>query len=851
MSRSSAGTARRAPGRPAGSSRDRIHVQSRGRPFAEPRSRWPLTAACARRLAVVIGVVTILSSSPATLVADVGDSPPEPVRLQDSCPRNPWLARQPESLARIWYGIDDIRVADVDGDGRDEILGSASLPDGGAFVVVRTTGERIGVPTIVPMPGGSGRLTPADLDGDGDFDVIVQRVFPGLLTALLGDGRGSFSVAWTRPIESSVGQVDVHRREDGTRSILVPSASEGLLEILLDASGLPVDERVLSEDFTTHAVLVDVDGDGRRDLVSGRAFLAGTWRLRRGQAGDAWSEPEILVIDVNPSSRIEVVDLDADGRDDLLTVPPPGVVGRVRIYPNSASGVFGEPVVLSGPVDAPDPTRIATAADVDRDGDLDIVTEFRQAPGPLGAIEIHANDGTGGFTFAGWRPWSGRSAIAAGNLDGDGFADVVGVRDEVGQQGRLAVLMGSAEAWPGQQAAIPGWRDAAAPVLDRAGRADLLTVRGRTMRLERWSEWPVAAFGIVQEALLPVDEDATLDRLLPMKSPGHAVVIMNDAEPRHEVFVVRADDRELTVAATIPVDAFESPAATGDLDGDGVEDLVVLRHGSTGPFGVRIVSLAGDAPRTIAEWGLQGAPGPTTVGDLDRDGTEDLIVLTRAGSVGAGRIEVAWGVPGGGPPSAPRTVLELDATDVRGLAVADWDEDGTPDVIVGDQPWLVARGLGRRTFELAEMQPFPPDPIGVEVIDVDGDGRQDAFGGWSVAYATGDPGVITSVPRTMWLPAQSAGQRLADVDGDEHMDIVWSASGMVGVVFAGACPIESCRGDLDADGTIDFDDLLHLIGPVDPARGTPELVWDLDGDGDRDGDDLIVLVTNWGDCRVR
>jgi len=612
-----------------------------------------------------------------------------------------------------------------------------------------------------------------------------------------------------------------------------------------------VDERVLSRDFTTHAVLVDVDGDGRRDLVSGRAFLPGTWRLRRGQPEDEWSEPEILVMDVSPGSRIEVVDLDADGRDDLLTVPPPGAGGRIRIYPNSASGVFEEPVVLSGPVATPGQTRIATAADVDRDGDLDIVTEYTQAPGPLGAIEIYANDGTGGFTFAGWRPWTGRSAIAAGDLDGDGAADVVGVREEVAQQGRLSVLMGSTEAWPGQQAAIPGRRDAAVPVLDPAGRADLLTVRGRTMRLERWSDWPVAAFGIVQEAMLPVDEDAMPDRLLPMDSAGRAVVIMSDADPGHDVFVVRADDRELTVAAMIPVDVVESPAATGDLDGDGVEDLVVLRQGSTEPFGVRIVSLAGDAPRTIAEWRLRGRPGPTTVGDLDGDGAQDLIIRTREGSSGAGRIEVAWAVPGGGPPSAPRTILGLDATDVRGLAVADWDGDGTPDLIVGEQPWLVARGIGRRTFELVEMQPFPPDPMGVQVIDVDADGRQDAFGGWSVAYATGDPGVITSVPRTMWLPAPSAEQRLADVDGDGTMDIVWSAYGMVGVVFARPCPIRSCRGDLDADGTIDFDDLLDLLGPVDPARGTPELVWDLDGDGDRDGDDVIVLITNWGDCRVR
>ncbi len=64
------------------------------------------------------------------------------------------------------------------------------------------------------------------------------------------------------------------------------------------------------------------------------------------------------------------------------------------------------------------------------------------------------------------------------------------------------------------------------------------------------------------------------------------------------------------------------------------------------------------------------------------------------------------------------------------------------------------------------------------------------------------------------------------------------------------CDIEppSCPGDVDGDGTVDFQDLLSLLsdfGPCEP--GTP-CDADFDGNGSVDFQDLLTLVSAFGDC---
>lgn len=72
-----------------------------------------------------------------------------------------------------------------------------------------------------------------------------------------------------------------------------------------------------------------------------------------------------------------------------------------------------------------------------------------------------------------------------------------------------------------------------------------------------------------------------------------------------------------------------------------------------------------------------------------------------------------------------------------------------------------------------------------------------------------------------------------------------------GDLTAGAFQIEHClcRGDLDASGAVDFDDLLRVLadwGPV--ASCPPHAPADLDKDCDVGFNDLLIVLNAWGPC---
>ena len=63
--------------------------------------------------------------------------------------------------------------------------------------------------------------------------------------------------------------------------------------------------------------------------------------------------------------------------------------------------------------------------------------------------------------------------------------------------------------------------------------------------------------------------------------------------------------------------------------------------------------------------------------------------------------------------------------------------------------------------------------------------------------------------------------------------------GRTGIVYR----ITNAPGDVDADGDVDVDDLLGLIGTWGSCDGCPA---DFDGDGDVDIDDLLVVLGQYG-----
>ncbi|GAA3839664.1 hypothetical protein GCM10022243_02570 [Saccharothrix violaceirubra] len=172
------------------------------------------------------------------------------------------------------------------------------------------------------------RLQLADLDGDGRSDLI--RIEPnGTLTAWWNNN--AFAGQWNSPVNiGGVGSTD-----------------------------------------HTRLRFADLDGDGRADLVRVEADGALTaWRNLNAFAGQ-WSAPtNIGGVGSTDHTRLRFADLDADGRSDLIRIEANGTL--TGWWNNNAlAGQWNSPVNIGG-LGAVDHTRVELA-DLDADGKADIV----------------------------------------------------------------------------------------------------------------------------------------------------------------------------------------------------------------------------------------------------------------------------------------------------------------------------------------------------------------------------------------------------------------------------------------------------------------------------------------------
>ncbi len=263
----------------------------------------------------------------------------------------------------------------------------------------------------------------------------------------------------------------------------------------------------------------------------------------------------------------------------------------------------------------------------------------------------------------------------------------------------------------------------------------------------------------------------------------------------------------------------KSVAGGGDVDGDGLDDMVLggelfTYDGEAEDFrqGRAYLVLGSEAPPAALADADAALDGPdayggvgkaAALGDLDGDGYADALLGAPYGCSYAGCVYALSGGVGGGGWTSPLADaplrLEGEATyDVFGwqLAATDLDGDGADEIVVGaplsDRAYASggAVWIYRGADELAVLDgPWDDWQLGSGVLggdDLDGDGREELLLG-AVASWTG---LHTKAGR-YWLlggadtPPASLSEARAVIHGAAVKDYLGSAAAM---------------GDLDADG---------------------------------------------------
>ncbi|MEM7309450.1 MAG: VCBS repeat-containing protein [Planctomycetota bacterium] len=709
---------------------------------------------------------------------------------------------------------------------------------------------------MVPAGASVGtRLEAADVDGDGEFDLVAANWnAPNLL--LLGDGNGRFDLRSLPP---------------------TPAPSNNSRDVALG----------------------DVDGDGDVDLLFGNSAslegdpLVGQDRLLLGDGlGGFVDATAQLPVQQISSVGVDLGDVDLDGDLDAAVAytttydvysPQPSVV-----LTNGGAGVFAVGTAFRSPAEASHDLRLA---DLDEDGDLDLLEVLLNS-----APRVYRNAGTGRFTevpgaFPQLTP--GGFHIELGDVDGDADLDLLGFDGLVrlwlndgsgvfaGARGRLPVPAGDAHA--GTLADLDGDGDLDVAVGLRQG------VEARRVPDELYVNDGLGFFSDASERLpdpptdgsdylaLDVDGDLDVDLLQVQTTAkqGFVRLFLSDG--------VAFEDVTSPLGAVGPAFA----VAVDDLDGDGDLDALV---GSSGP-GPWLLRNAGAGELVPESLGLADAPFTTiALGDVDADGDVDALLARSeerlylndglAGFTPGAALPAASGMTedallldldadgdldaflassGGLVFAAPDRLLLGDGTGAfsdgsaslsapvrasHAVAAGDVDLDGDVDLLIGatgPNELLLGDGAGGFVSAAGQLPGDSLSTLSVALADVDGDGDLDALLGNDDGLSGTGQNQLHLGDGTGWFvdaPGQvpaalgdSRGLAIGDPDGDGDID----------AYFANGFDVDAQVDELwRNDGGGNF-----TLGALAPVVGSGEAVAfaDLDGDGDDDalvcGQDLL------------
>jgi hypothetical protein len=181
-----------------------------------------------------------------------------------------------------------------------------------------------------------------------------------------------------------------------------------------------------------------------------------------------------------------------------------------------------------------------------------------------------------------------------------------------------------------------------------------------------------------------------------------------------------------------PISGIPLNFATGDFNGDGKTDLAVAENSGT------IAILLGNGDGTFAASGSvnsasSGSPSPIAVADFNGDGKLDIAVVAGAYTTANESVSVLTGNRDGtfnSPFSGPGST----STSVTWIQVADFNQDGAPDVVLADSIGSATVFLNNGGGLLNESFPVVsglsvPYYLEVGVGDLNGDGYPDIVAG--------------------------------------------------------------------------------------------------------------------------
>ena len=310
----------------------------------------------------------------------------------------------------------DMKLADMDGDqDLDLVLCQGNWSPG--FIRLYLNDGTGGYGAPVDLFGGitdlNYHILVADLDGDGDQDLVTdeplgQRLYRNLGNGTFDSGEGLFEGGYSGASYRTAVDVDL----DGDLDITAADLRIGIN----NGTGVMRMEKKLTYHPFAGTRTADMDGDGDMDI----ATITRDWLRNEDGVIDGW----VAVNDTSSGTMDEVHDVDLDGDMDMITLFGQDGNGYLQVLNNDGNGYF-----------QPDTTYLITPyagshfamGDLDQDGDLDAVLEPTQ-----NEVAWFRNNGSMALTYAGPISDQYETVFTVQVLDvtGDGLLDVLVYRTD-------------------------------------------------------------------------------------------------------------------------------------------------------------------------------------------------------------------------------------------------------------------------------------------------------------------------------------------------------------------------------------------------------------------------------------
>ncbi|HEX5229358.1 MAG TPA: FG-GAP-like repeat-containing protein, partial [Bryobacteraceae bacterium] len=529
--------------------------------------------------------------------------------------------------------------------------------------------------------------------------------------------------------------------------------------------------------------VADVNGDGKLDvMVSSQG--SNFFNVLLGNGDGTFQAPKEAITGPSIGGDDAVFgDFNGDGKVDFVTVD--ASTGNLAMLPGNGDGTFGNPVI-SGTQPIFDSFLYLAAADLNGDHKLDIVT----VDSASNYLQVWLGKGDGTFepptkVTVGEEP----TQVEIADVNGDGKLDLLAINGKYPCS--FSVLLGN-------------------------GNGTFQTA----------VNYIPTGNAIRSMALADFNGDHKLDLVITaqvVKQPTGVFVVLGNG------------DGTFQTAPEYTAGMFPQSAAIGDLNHDGIPDVVAASNGSNtvsvllgkgkGVFRPAVNYAAGSGATTVV------------IADFNGDGKPDLAVS----DIGPGTISILLGKGDGTFQSAKPTSVNFGDS---GLAAGDFNKDGKQDLaVVSLLGVTVLLGKGDGTFQSSGFSlPYGTrSGIGnIVAVDLNGDGKLDlavsnqGSNTISILMGNGDGTFQSNVDYTADTNSSVQNLALADFNGDGKLDLVVSDFGCNG------CSQPGVRGDIavlmgNGDGTFRKAVYYQAEGIIQSVA-----VGDFNGDGKPD-----VAVSNF------